>query len=488
MTKRLKGEYDTKMDAISSQLHALSLQFTEEETKKQKAGTSSAYAWCTKCFQSGHSKDEYPALKASVNRIEVTSEGREWTTKYYLESEVDNVYTIGGGSPKDLMGRAMPQLPTDGSGRQKSYTLVADASLPPAPYVRRVPICYNCGEPGHTSYTCPHPRKQGDGKGARLCMICQLEGHLATSCPVVLAAKSVLSSIKGAASKPAMGTDSTVRLISIVEADDEASEHEGETWEHAEELPSGVEEMVDACYKVSTRTEKRQERLKALKDKRSKKTDSDEKSSAKPNKEYDRTHPNLFFPKVTEDDKQQLEAEEKKEVEEALKKDLVIVAGLRTIDILRKQLADVRPEPSPEEVKAAEEKCKARLVELEERPPTPRVTVEQLTSLPTEKDGAILPFNIKKEVWNCPVHTTVGALLSNHNVYQKELKGLFVRKRRARQLLSIGDVVDVKMIFEDLGQPEVCLAIMGCSIPASPLDGGSGVNVILEATVHKLGI
>ncbi|CAM6091061.1 unnamed protein product [Calypogeia fissa] len=39
-----------------------------------------------------------------------------------------------------------------------------------------------------------------------------------------------------------------------------------------------------------------------------------------------------------------------------------------------------------------------------------------------------------------------------------------------------------------MGQPEVSLTIMGCTIPPSPVDGGSGVNMILEATVHQLGI
>ncbi|CAM6094446.1 unnamed protein product [Calypogeia fissa] len=75
------------MDAISSQLNALSLQFTEEEAKKRKAGTGSAFAWCTKCFQSGHSKDDCPSLKSSVKRIEVTQDEREWPIEYYLESE-----------------------------------------------------------------------------------------------------------------------------------------------------------------------------------------------------------------------------------------------------------------------------------------------------------------------------------------------------------------------------------------------------------------
>ncbi|CAM6129978.1 unnamed protein product [Calypogeia fissa] len=82
-----------------------------------------------------------------------------------------------------------------------------------------------------------------------------------------MAAKSVLLSMKGAVAKIVGGTDSPVRLITLEEADDEAFDHEA-TWEHAEELPSGVEEVKEQCYKVSTRTEKRQERLKALKDKR----------------------------------------------------------------------------------------------------------------------------------------------------------------------------------------------------------------------------
>ncbi|CAM6123693.1 unnamed protein product [Calypogeia fissa] len=219
-----------------------------------------------------------------------------------------------------------------------------------------------------------------------------------------------------------------------MEADDDASDQEGEeVWEHAEELPSGVEEVVAACYKVSTRTEKRQERLKMLKDKRSKKSDSEEQSLAKPNAEYDWTHPNLFFPKVTEDVKKQLEDEEKREAEEALKKDLVIAEGLRTIDMLTKKLEEVQSKSSAE-VKPVEVAVKVFPPHLEDRPPTPRVSAEELKSLPSEGEGIILPFNIKKEVWNCPVYTTVGALHSNHNVYQKELKGLFIRKRRARKL------------------------------------------------------
>ncbi|CAM6086854.1 unnamed protein product [Calypogeia fissa] len=441
--KRLKEEYDTKMDAISSQLHALSLQFTEEETKKHKGVT----------------------------------------TEYFLESDTENVYTIGAGAPKDLAGRAVPKLPMDAGGRQKSYTLILDPTIPLGPNVRRVPICYNCGEPGHTLYTCPKPRRQGDGKGAKLCIICQLEGHLSPSCPVAMAAKSMLMSMGGAAAKTVAGPDSSVQMITLAEVDDEASD--GEEWEHGSELPGVMSGEEESCYRVSTRTEKCLERLKKLKDKRKQSTDEEASSSKKVDNAYDRKNPSLFFPTITEDVKQQLVAEEEREAIEAMKKDLVIAEGLKTIDLLTKKLEEVRPKANPPEDKPAAASPKrpipAHLARL------PEVIQPVNPTLPTEADGEIIPFSIKKEVCNFPVHTTVGALLSNHNIFQKELKGLFIRKRR-RRLPPVGRVEGVNMIFEDLGQPEVGLMILGCMIPFTPIDGGSGVNVILQTTTEKLGI
>ncbi|CAM6095704.1 unnamed protein product [Calypogeia fissa] len=72
-----------------------------------------------------------------------------------------------------------------------------------------------------------------------------------------MVAKSVLMSMRGATAKPVPGTDSLVHLVSLMEVDDEASDQEEEMWEHAEELPSGVEEVEERCYKISTRTKKR---------------------------------------------------------------------------------------------------------------------------------------------------------------------------------------------------------------------------------------
>ncbi|CAM6082093.1 unnamed protein product [Calypogeia fissa] len=69
----------------------------------------------------------------------------------------------------------------------------------------------------------------------------------------------------GVAAKIVAGPDSAIRMISITEANDEALDEE--EWEHASELPRDLSMDEGSCYRVSTRTEKCQQRLKKLKDK-----------------------------------------------------------------------------------------------------------------------------------------------------------------------------------------------------------------------------
>ncbi|CAM6084558.1 unnamed protein product [Calypogeia fissa] len=114
-----------------------------------------------------------------------------------------------------------------------------------------------------------------------------------------MAAKSMLMSMGGAAAKTVAGPDSSVRMITLAEADDEASD--GEEWEHASELPGVMSGEEESCYRVSTRTEKRLERLKKLKDKRKQSTDEEASSSKKVDNAYDRENPSLFFPTIIED-------------------------------------------------------------------------------------------------------------------------------------------------------------------------------------------
>ncbi|CAM6118273.1 unnamed protein product [Calypogeia fissa] len=117
-----------------------------------------------------------------------------------------------------------------------------------------------------------------------------------------MAAKSMLMSMGGAAAKTVAGPDSSVRMITLAEADDKASDRE--EWEHALELPGVMSREEESCYQISTRTEKRLERLKNLKDKRKQSIDEEASSSKKVDSAYDCKNSSLFFPAITEEIKQ----------------------------------------------------------------------------------------------------------------------------------------------------------------------------------------
>ncbi|CAM6093949.1 unnamed protein product [Calypogeia fissa] len=112
-----------------------------------------------------------------------------------------------------------------------------------------------------------------------------MEGHLSFGCPIALAAKSILMSMEGAMANTVAATDSVVRMISIIEADDEASNQED--WEHASELSRELSVDEEKCYSVSTKTKKHKERLKGLKEKQKKPSKDEHNATAKVDNDYE---------------------------------------------------------------------------------------------------------------------------------------------------------------------------------------------------------
>ena len=103
------------------------------------------------------------------------------------------------------------------------------------------------------------------------------------------------------------------------------------------------------------------------------------------------------------------------------------------------------------------------------------------------KDEAAKPYDVVKDVTACPSTATLGQLLRDNPSYRRQLRSLLVGKRRRRKLPPVGNIADVRSVSEDLGSPEVDIQINGCSIPFVTIDGGSGVNLIVESTAHSLG-
>jgi hypothetical protein len=80
---------------------------------------------------------------------------------------------------------------------------------------------------------------------------------------------------------------------------------------------------------------------------------------------------------------------------------------------------------------------------------------------------------------------TIGQLLHDNTNYQKLIQEAWIRRRKKKFKLP-----SVAVNFsqpEDSGAPEVTVEVEGCSIPKVLVDGGSGVNLMLEETAFDLG-
>ncbi len=72
---------------------------------------------------------------------------------------------------------------------QQSMAMQQQQRLAPPPMGFRygarpmaIPVCYNCGVPGHYKSNCPLPYRQGNGEP--ICTTCGQTGHMQNTCPI----------------------------------------------------------------------------------------------------------------------------------------------------------------------------------------------------------------------------------------------------------------------------------------------------------------
>ena len=94
-------------------------------------------------------------------------------------------------------------------------------------------------------------------------------------------------------------------------------------------------------------------------------------------------------------------------------------------------------------------------------------------------------YNIIQDIKDQKANATIGQLLHDNAAYQKLIRDAWTRKRKKRVKLPSVAVNFTRP--EDSGAPEVTVEVEGCSIPHVPVDGGSGVNLMLEDTAFDLG-
>jgi hypothetical protein len=100
-------------------------------------------------------------------------------------------------------------------------------------------------------------------------------------------------------------------------------------------------------------------------------------------------------------------------------------------------------------------------------------------------DIRIDEYDIIRDIKDQKANVTIGQLLHDNTNYQKLIREAWTRRRKKKFKLP-----SVAVNFsqpEDSGAPEVTVEIEECSIPKVLVDGGSGVNLMLEETAFDLG-
>ncbi|OAE32623.1 hypothetical protein AXG93_4293s1030 [Marchantia polymorpha subsp. ruderalis] len=90
-------------------------------------------------------------------------------------------------------------------------------------------------------------------------------------------------------------------------------------------------------------------------------------------------------------------------------------------------------------------------------------------------------YDILQDVKEQKANVTIGQLLHDNPNYQKQIKAPLIKPRKRKVILPPVAVNFAEL--EDFGAPEISVEIDGCIIRNVPVDGGSGVNLLLESTI-----
>ena len=93
-------------------------------------------------------------------------------------------------------------------------------------------------------------------------------------------------------------------------------------------------------------------------------------------------------------------------------------------------------------------------------------------------------YNIVLDIKDQKANVTIGQLLHDNTNYQKLIREEWTKRRKKRHKLP-SIAVNFSEV-EDYGAPELVVEVEGCTILKVPVDGGFGVNLMLEDTTFDL--
>ena len=127
-----------------------------------------------------------------------------------------------------------------------------------------------------------------------------------------------------------------------------------------------------------------------------------------------------------------------------------------------------------------------KTVEAAAEPPSRRVTfAENSTLIRPDASIRVDEYDILQDIQEQKANVTIGQLLHDNVNYQRQVKTALIKPRRRTVRLPPAAVNFAEV--EDFGAPEISVEIEGCTISKVPVDGGAGVNLMLEVTASDLG-
>ena len=102
-----------------------------------------------------------------------------------------------------------------------------------------------------------------------------------------------------------------------------------------------------------------------------------------------------------------------------------------------------------------------------------------------EPERKLDDYDIIQDIKDQKANVTIGQLLHDNTNYQKLIRDEWTKRRKKRHKLPSAAINFSEI--EDYGAPELVVEVEGCTIPNVLVDGGSGVNLMLEDTAFDLG-
>ena len=439
--KEKESKYQRTINELAGKFDKLAVNLADNRAKRRNVPIQRPGVWCTRCQQRGHYPAECTTDLRYVEDLDVEDKFQEiyWTDD--MEDVQWRMVQAAQSQPPPRIYGARPQGIGRGTGPMGTKPIPRPPMEPPGGYPdpskpRIKGTCYNCGDPRHYSPSCPWPK--APKPVPILCGNCGAEGHTPLECPNPAQPKLLVKYVRD----PDPKQESEVRLIYIEEAKvEEVNQCQVIDFVEGEVFKTSTRSMKQKDY-----AELRKEMAKKKSTTKSKKEDppAGKQSEGLPKEldpAYDRADPKYFLQDISK------EAQDLIHEEQAEKKE--------------KDKTPYTPPPKPPSV--------SKVVKFEG----------------VKIDGR-QGYDIFKDVSETRANVTIGELLKENSFYRKQIRPLVTGRKRKYKLPST-NVNKIENPLEDFGPPDIEVQVAGCLIKKVPVDGGSGVNIMIADTARALG-